>query len=376
MDTSSDVPVSSQTTESLVQELVEQRLEKERTWLSFTQEQADKDRAFFRHLFNYVTAFIAALVAVASFFTYHSVDQMREDIKSSLSVQIKNSELQLQQMRSEVATATNDIKVQTRQELDNTRVEVRKRIDEEFRSEQIDALVRSVAKERTEKELANIIRSETSEQVAKGIRQQAPAIQRSVEDETRRAVEALRPAIRETVNSELVAQVNASVTPVKQQLQTYGDVANVGSLATLANNNDRNAFDQLNVIAAQTSYPETVRRIAATTVNNIVLSKMSNLRMHLNFKAAQTQEGLKAFLSSANAAERLAALDNWPEKDRTILPILIRMIQEDDNIDVVVTAIRMINARTGQTFMFPDYALVLNWWQKNGSAAQGAATQN
>jgi hypothetical protein len=359
-----------------VQRLVEQRLEKERTWLSFTQEQADKDRAFFRHLFNSVTGFIAALVAVTSFFTYHSVDQMREDIKSSLSVQIKNSELQLQQMRGEVASATSDMKAQTRQELDNTHVEVRKRIDEEFRSEQIDALVRSVAKERTEKELANIIRAETSEQVAKGIRQQAPAIQRSVEDETRRAVEALRPAIRETVNSELVAQVNASVTPVKQQLQTYGEVANVGSLATLANNNDRNAFDRLNVIAAQTSYPENVRRIAATTVNNIVVSKLSNLRMHLNFRVAQTQEGLKAFLWSPNAGERLAALDNWPEKDRGILPTLIQMIQNDDNIDVVVTAIRMIDARTGQTFAFPDYASVLSWWQKSGSTAQEAPTQN
>jgi len=60
------------------------------------------------------------------------------------------------------------------QELANVRTEVQKRIDTEFQSDNITNLVATAAKERTEKELSGIIRSETSTQVAKGIQDEGP----------------------------------------------------------------------------------------------------------------------------------------------------------------------------------------------------------
>jgi hypothetical protein len=66
-------------------------------------------------------------------------------------------------------------------ELASVRTEVQKRIDTEFRSDNISVLIAKAAKERTEKELTGIIRSEASVQVEKGIKEQGPAIQKVVE---------------------------------------------------------------------------------------------------------------------------------------------------------------------------------------------------
>ncbi len=70
---------------------------------------------------------------------------------------------------------------------------------------------------------------------------------------------------------------------------------------------------------------------------------------------------------SKNKDERLAAMDNFPENDASIVPLLVETIRSDNDLEVVATAFRASDFRTKQSFQFPDYPGVFNWWSNNHS---------
>jgi hypothetical protein len=172
-----------------VEKVIREELDRHDKYLEFAQGQIAKDRSFYKYLYTGVAAFLTIMVAMAVSVSYTSVSQMRADMKASVDAVVS-------------------------QELANVRTEVQKRIDAEFQSENITRLVASAAKERTDIQISAIIRTEAAAQVAKGIQDQGPAIQKEVEDRTRQAVQALQPTITEIVNRELEAEVKKSVTPV------------------------------------------------------------------------------------------------------------------------------------------------------------------
>jgi hypothetical protein len=249
------------------------------------------------------------------------------------------------------------------------RTEVQKRIDTEFRSENIASLVARAAKERTEKELTGIIQSETSTQVTKAIQDQGPTIQRNVKEQTREAVKALQPTISRTITDELEAQVKQSVAPVEAQMKAYGELITTVRLAALAKTDDRKSFDQLITIGFMEgkSSSEEMKMLAQTSVKDIIRQKNYSLRrMKVDFKQTQSSDVMKALLkNSPHREERLAALDNFPQNDVSILPILIETIQSDNDLEVVVTAFRVFNNMTNQDFEFPNYGQVVAWWNTN-----------
>ena len=348
-----------------VKKLVHEEVDRERRYLEFAQNQANADRAYFKYLFGWTATFIAALVIAAGFFGYRSVEQLRDDVKTSV-------DAELQKAHNDVSGAVDGMKSEARKELASTRTEVRKRIDDEFRTDQITTLVRTAAKDRTEGELQGIIRSETATQVAKGIQDQAPAIQRTVEDETKRAVRDLQPTINSIVGSETQAQVQKSVVPIQSQLKVYGDLIRTGTLATLAKSDDRSAFDELVRIAIG-SIPATndEKRVANSTVVAIIREVTSGLHLGYQFKEKQTTESMKKILvTSRFANDKIAAIDNYPREDRSILPLLVQLIEFDGSITVVNTAFRHFNALTKQSFQFPDYAAVETWWNQNKESFQ------
>jgi hypothetical protein len=194
--------------------LVRDELDRNNKYLEFAQGQIEKDRNFYKHLYTYAAAFLALMVALAGFFSYTSVSQMRSDMKASV-------EAELTALRAQAAATGTEAKATVSQELANVRTEVQKKIDTEFRSDNIADLVASAAKERTEKELSGIIRSETSIQVARGIKDQSTVIEKVVRDQTKEAVKALEPTIRASVDKATQDQVKASVAPIQSQMATY-----------------------------------------------------------------------------------------------------------------------------------------------------------
>jgi len=105
---------------------------------------------------------------------------MRADIKASVDAELERDKREIAGLTAKGKDAITEAQTKTTPELENVRTEVQKRIDTEFKSDNIVALVASAAKERTNKELSDIIHSETAAQVAKGIRDQSADIQKSV----------------------------------------------------------------------------------------------------------------------------------------------------------------------------------------------------
>jgi hypothetical protein len=336
---------------AVIGKLVREELDRNNKYLEFAQGQIEKDRSFYKHLYTYAIAFIGCLIVVAGFFSYNSVNQMRTDMKTLVD--------------AELAT----LRATINQELANVRTEVQKRIDTEFRSDNIARLIASAAKERTDNELTGIIRSETSAQVAKGIQEQGPAIQKIVEDQTREAVKTLQPIISRIVTDELEAQVKKSVTPVEAKMKVYEELVTTQRLSALAKNGDRKSFDQLLAIGLMgvTSLSEETKMLAQTTVRDIIRQKHNILRrMKVDFKEKQSPEAMKIILkNSPHIDDRLAAIDNFPQDDVSILPLLIETIQSDNDLEVVWTAFRLFNSMTKQSFEFPNYGQVFEWWNKN-----------
>lgn len=66
--------------------------------------------------------------------------------------------------------------------------------------------------------------------------------------------------------------------------------------------------------------------------------------------------------------ERLASIDNYPKEDKSILPILVEVIKNDNDLEVVWTAFQRFNDLTKQSIEFPAYDEVANWWAKNSTA--------
>jgi hypothetical protein len=289
------MPDEAPLTTQAVAKIVQDQLAVQQSYLKFTQDQIDRsveqaqrqaagEIAFFERLFTKTIWCIGAVLAVgfalATFFGLNTLTQIREDARKAADA-----------------------------ESVNVRAEVRKRIDDEFRSEQIKKLVREVAEDRTKNELQGVIRSE----VGKGIQQQAPAIRKAVEDETKRSVRELEPTIGSIVSKETQKRVDESVKPVQERLGVYGEIIAVETLATLANANNRPAFDKLMaMLYGNSKIGGDARIIAEATVLRIIRAQENPLRrMGLTFKEKQTPETMKKMMTtSAFVNERLAALDN------------------------------------------------------------------
>jgi len=343
-----------------IKQLAQEHLDRERYYLSFVQDQAAKDREYFKYLFKYAVWFLGALIAAGTFFLWRSVDRIEEQAKTEVAQSVSTS-------KAEVTAAVERLKSLTAQELDAVRAEVRSRVANEFETEQITSLVRDVARDRSEREFQQIIRVETAAQVAKGIKDEAPSIRLTVQSETKRAVSELQPMISEIVGGEVRGQVEKSVDPIESKLKEYGDNILIGNLATLARSDDRHSFDQLILVARGVRVASQVeKRIAHNTVTAIIREKQSGLRLSYSFKEEQSPESMKKFLlTSAYPNDRMAAIDNYPAEDHSILPLLVQVIMSDQSIDVVNAAFIKFSAITKQKFEFPDYNGLQKWWNEN-----------
>ena len=59
------------------------------------------------------------------------------------------------------------------------------------------------------------------------------------------------------------------------------------------------------------------------------------------------------------------AIDNFPESDLSILPLLVKIVNTDDNLDVVVAAFKRFSSTTKQNIEFPDRDGLNYWWSQN-----------
>ncbi len=124
-----------------IQGMIREEIDRDSKYFQFAKAQIEEDRRFYAHLYKYTAGFLALIIVTASYLLYSSVSQMRSDMKAS------------------VEAALADV-----------RIELKNRIDTEFKSANISSLVEKAAKDRTDKELTAIIQAEVVAQVEVGIK--------------------------------------------------------------------------------------------------------------------------------------------------------------------------------------------------------------
>lgn len=361
-----------------ITKLVRDELDRRDTYLQFAQGQIEKDREYFKHHYKLAIGFLSFLVLVAGASQYSSVSQMRADIKSAVDSQrlemktavdaeLIRDKTEMASLRADVARTKNEAQEKVQTELENVRAEVQKKIDTEFRSENIKGLIATAVQDRTNKELTNVIHSEASIQVAKGIKEQGDTIQKAVEDQTKESVKALQPTISASIEKATKEQVNVSVEPIRIKLAEYGNYIKVGNAAALAHGDDRKSFGYLMQVAEGLQQPESsseeLRKLATATVLAII--KQVNSPIQTVYNISGTPDDLKKLMLSQNLFDRITALDSYPKNDPSILPTLIILIKDDPSITSLNKAVILFDSLTKQTFKFYQSNDLLNWWINN-----------
>jgi hypothetical protein len=119
----------------------------------------------------------------------------------------------------------------------------------------------------------------------------------------------------------------------------------------------------------ESANPE-LRNLADSTAGAIILDTETGLHLNMSFKEKKTSEQVKGFLTSASSGEREAALDSYPQEDKSLLPTLIQMIRSDASIGVLYRAATRFNSLTKQSFEFWKATDILEWWDKNRASFQ------
>jgi hypothetical protein len=127
--------------------------------LDFIHEQGERDRSYFKHLFNWSAGAVMALITIAAAVTAFFVGRTLSDVRAL-----------------------------TNSEVERMRTTVRERIEAEFQTERIRDTVRQVVASKTSQELESLIRQKVNRRVADELKRQRSAIDRAVAAETSRQI--------------------------------------------------------------------------------------------------------------------------------------------------------------------------------------------
>jgi hypothetical protein len=84
-----------------IAKVVREELDRNKNYLQFAQEQIEKDRSFYKHLYSYAVGFLGFMVLVAGFFQYTSVGQMRSDMKASVDAESDREKAEIDALRAQ-----------------------------------------------------------------------------------------------------------------------------------------------------------------------------------------------------------------------------------------------------------------------------------
>jgi hypothetical protein len=313
---------------ALINRLVQESLDREKVYTSLAEKQAKEDRDYFRSLVGWASGAITAIAIAAGLLLWHSVEQFRTDVKEAFNLTLKKSQ-------AEVATSVDQMKQDVNAELNSLRPQIRERISSEFQTENVSKLVRDVAKERTEKQLIEIIRSEVG------------------------------------------ARVQQNIAPVEARLRTADGLAHVGSLAASAKNDDRKAFDQLReMVEANRFGSDEERRVASYAVTSVGRTRSRGEEppyyMMRGAIPNTPDEARRMALTDPILTKRQLALSAYfgATKD---LDFLVDRIVNDGSIEMTDFAIQMFNRHLRQlnsidklpTFRWDQTKELAQWYGQN-----------
>lgn len=320
-----DSPILPQTSPpDVIARLIRDEIERDRCYFRFAQEQAQKDREYFKHLFDRGIQFAKFLVfiatAVVGFSGYTSCKQIRDEAKATVDAEIRA-------IRREMQDVSAESKKRIQERLDSTEREVKQRVDEQFQTDRIREIVAEVAVRRSDQVIARQTQSRVDQVVA------------------------------------------AKIDPTLLRIDEFGKVTRIELLTARAAGDDRRAFDEIVALARGNPGSERIRNLSS----GLIASKQERFKQLskyvrtplTNTPRLNSQKALEE-LRSDNRERQLQALVSHLEGNSEILEKLLDVIINGESVELVMRAYAQFNALTAQDFEFPDYQSVARWWQSVG----------
>ncbi len=328
-------PSPDQLSEQTVIRLLQQELDRERKYLDYAEARIREDRAIFTGMFDKTFLLIRTSVWV---------------VVAVVSVTVAFVGVGSYTKVAELANALVDKNVQRIQ--DNVSKQLEARVGQAFQEKNVARVVEETAKTITTTKMAPAIRSE----VAAAVNRQSPAITSSIAGEAKRAVLNASPQMKEIVDRQVSEQVGALLSRTNAVLELQ-------ELAVLAKSDSRLAFDKL--VALESASDPKVASLARQVVESIIFQKRTEPEMSYPTDREYPIGEWQGRLFASPADLRLMALYNFPQNIPELVPVLIKIIERDPNLEVQVNAIRRLNREVGTEFQFPYGGTIKSWWEKN-----------
>lgn len=328
-------PTADQLTEQAVIRLLQGELDRERKYLDFAQNQMKSDREFFTGIFNKTYRLLAfcgvLIVTFVSGYVIFLAGRTAREVEDLARSSMKQT---VQDVQKDVAK------------------ELKSKVDQAFRDENVAKVVDEAAKRYTMSEMTPAIRSE----VSAAVNRQSPRIASSIADEAKRAVSNASPEMEKIVDRQVTEQVGALLSRTNSVLELQ-------ELAVLAKSDSRLAFDKL--VALEKSPDPKVASLARQVVESIVFQKRTEPEMSYPTDREYPVSEWQGRLFAIPVDLRLMALYNFPHNVPELVPVLMKIIERDVNLEVQVNAIRRLNREAGTEFQFPYGSAIRSWWEKN-----------
>jgi hypothetical protein len=238
--------------------------------------------------------------------------------------------------------------------------QIRKRVEDEFKTEKMKALIRSVAQDQTKSGLSDVITRAVGDQVQAAIKAESPRIQQTVIAQTKKSVSELAPTIDRGVK-EKTAEAEGRV---QSRIAQWEDVLQAGNLAILAKNGSGEDYDKLMALTQTTQNPQ-IRRLGITTHNQLFI-EMSGIYVSKEFVEKKSEQELLPLLNDPNPLIRKAAIDGLVAiGSKAIVPALLEKAEHDPFMIVRNAAFHGLQTLTGEHIEALQIDRWQAWWKKN-----------
>lgn len=306
----------------------------------FARSEVSGVRSVYKWLLTLITSAVTVLFVIGIYFTYKSQTDLKRETREEIDRQTQVLEGRLTSMESEGRDRLNKQVAELRQILES-------RVEQEFKAENIRALVEDKARTRIEQIADPLIRKHITQSI--------------------------EPKVKEV--EERLKAVDTDLKEAKSTLAGLKTISEYTTTVLAAQNDDRQAFDRLKVWADDPSF-----RLRGEAINawNKILNDHASLIVQSGY-GVSWKEGidpaqislseLKAHFASTPPHVRLGLLEYiWNRKDfskRERMQFLVDVLKTDNSLRVVEHAARLFLSESKQKLKPLAVDQLIKWWDSN-----------
>lgn len=301
---------------------------------------ATKEISDVRSIYKHTAWILGIIIVCGMYFTYKSASDFRTETR----IEADRLQKQMQDRFTELSSHMTD--TMNRQLIDIGHV-VEKRVDSEFKQDNIKSLVENKARTRVEEIAEPMIRSTMSKNI--------------------------EPQIKEANNK--LDHIKLDMKDVDDKLLKLNDSSNFMNAVIRAQGDDREAFDQLKRWCDDSTFYrkgdacQARWKIVEADARSLIMKPTVTWIEGVEPAAFSFEELGKVFNNTIADHVRAGILDYiWERKDFTKKQkneFLVDVIKKDNSLRVVSYASRLLQSESKKKFLPLLIDEVLEWWDKN-----------